>query len=114
MTMSISLDAPPSGSISKSDYLSSLPRWRRWLSRLNWHPVVDIEIRSIAREQRMQQLEKEISQLESEILLIKSETEQIKSDNARLDELNAKIAALWPSSNSSSAPLQSTDNDSPT
>ena len=98
--MSISLDAPPSGSISKSDYLSSLPRWRRWLSRLNWHPVVDIEIRSIAREQRMQQLE-------SEIL-------QIKSDNARLDELNAKIAALWPSSNSSSAPLQSTDNDSPT
>ena len=98
--MSISLDAPPSGSISKSDYLSSLPRWRRWLSRLNWHPVVDIEIRSIEREQRMQQLE-------SEIL-------QIKSDNVRLDELNAKIAALWPSSNSNSVPTQPTDNDSPT
>lgn len=46
-----------------------------------------------------------MQQLESEIL-------QIESDNARLDELNAKIAALWPSSKSSSAPLQSTDNDS--
>jgi len=104
--MSMSLDAPPSGSISKSDFLSSLPRWRRWLSRLNWHPVVDIEIRSIAREQRMQQLENEILQVESEIL-------RIKSDNERLAELNARIAALWPSSNSSSVLTQPPDNDSP-
>ena len=89
--MSISLDVPPSGLISKSDYLSSLPRWRRWLSKLNWHPVVDIEI---------------------EILQTKNEIEQIENDNVRLDELNAKIAALWPNSNSSSVPLQSTDNDS--
>ena len=39
-----------------------------------------------------------MQQLESEIL-------QLKSENARLAELNAKIAALWPSSNSSSAPM---------
>jgi hypothetical protein len=81
--MSTSLDVQPSGSISKSDYLSSLPRWRRWLSKLNWHPVAEIEIRTIEREKRIQQL---------------------KSENARLAELNAKIDALWPSSNSSSAP----------
>jgi hypothetical protein len=60
------------------------------LSKLNWHPVAEIEIRSIEREKRMQQLESEILQL--------------KSENARLAELNAKIAALWPNSNSSSAP----------
>ena len=104
--MSRSLDVP-SGSISKSEYLSSLPRWRRWLSRLNWHPVVDIEIRSIAREKRMQQLESEISRVESEIV-------QIKSENVRLAELNARIAALWPSSNSSSAPTTSPEDDSRT
>jgi hypothetical protein len=88
--MSISLDASPSGSISKSEYLSSLPRWRRWLSKLNWHPVVEIEIRAIERETRMLRIESEILQL--------------KSENARLAELNARIAALWPNSNSSSAP----------
>ncbi len=98
MTMSISLDASPSESISKSEYLSSLPRWRRWLSKLNWHPVAEIEMRSIAREKRMQQLE-------SEILQVERETEQLKNENERLDELNARIAALWPSSNSSSAPM---------
>jgi hypothetical protein len=104
MTMSISLDASPSRSISKSEYLSSLPRWRRWLSKLNWHPVAEIEIRSIEREKRMQQLEREILQVKNDSELIERETEQLKSENARLAELNAKIDALWPSSNSSSAP----------
>jgi uncharacterized coiled-coil protein SlyX len=65
------------------------------LSKLNWHPVVELEIRSIVREKRMQQLE-------SEILQVERETEQLKSENARLAELNAKIAALWPSSTSNS------------
>ena len=116
--MSTSLDVQPSGSISKSDYLSSLPRWRRWLSKLNWHPVAEIEIRAIAREKwlqeleqrsierekRMLQLEREILQVKNDSELIERETEQLKSENARLAELNAKIAALWPSSNSSSAP----------
>jgi hypothetical protein len=89
--MSTSLDVQPSGSISKSEYLSSLPRWRRWLSKLNWHPVAEIEIRTIEREKRIQQL---------------------KSENARLAELNAKIDALWPSSNSSSAPTTPPEGDS--
>jgi hypothetical protein len=77
------------------------------LSKLNWHPVAEIEIRAIAREKWLQELEirsivreKRMQQLESEIL-------QLKSENARLAELNAKIAALWPSSNSSSAPTRS-------
>jgi hypothetical protein len=51
-------------------------------------------------------------QLESEILQVKRETEQLKSENARLAELNAKIDALWPSSNSSSAPTTPPEGDS--
>jgi len=62
--MSTSFGAQPSSSISKSEFLSSLPRWRRWLSRLNWHPVVELEIREIERRQRMKQLESEIARLE--------------------------------------------------
>jgi hypothetical protein len=53
MTMSTFSGAPFSGSISRSEFLSSLPRWRRRLSRLNWHPVVDLQISSIERKQRM-------------------------------------------------------------
>jgi predicted nucleic acid-binding Zn-ribbon protein len=81
------------------------------LSKLNWHPVAEIEIRAIEREKWLQELdqrsierEKRMQQLESEILQVERETEQLKSENARLAELNAKIAALWPSLNSSSAP----------
>ncbi|MFO7628573.1 MAG: hypothetical protein R6W06_03460 [Prochlorococcaceae cyanobacterium] len=64
MTMSTSFGAQPSSSISKgccdqSAYLSSLPRWRRWLSRFNWHPVVELEIREIERlEQANSRLER--------------------------------------------------------
>ena len=75
--MSTSLDVQPSGSISKSEYLSSLPRWRRWLSKLNWHPAAEIEIRTIEREKRIQQL---------------------KSENARLAELELKLDAVLPKS----------------
>ncbi len=110
--MSVSLHASPSGSISKSEYLSSLPRWRRWLSKLNWHPVAEIEIKAIERENRMLQLEREILQIKNDSELIERETEQLKRENARHAELNAMIAALWPSSNSSSAPMPSPESDS--
>ena len=104
--MSTSLDYQPLPSISKSEYLSSLPRWRRWLAMLNWRPVVDYEIRAIEFENRRIAHEKRMQQLESEIA-------RLKSENVRLAELDAKIAALWPSSTSSSTPTQSPANDSP-
>jgi hypothetical protein len=91
MTMSTSYGAQPSCSISKSEFLSSLPRWRRWLSRLNWHPVVEYEIREIEHEKRMKQLKSEIEQL---------------------DALNSKIDALLFSSSTSSIPPQNTPNSS--
>lgn len=85
---------PLCGSISRSEFLSSLPLWRRWLSRLNWHPVVDLEIRSIERKQRMTQLESEIAQL--------------KNENARFSELNDKLDAILFSSDTRSNPAPST------
>ena len=75
--MSTSFGAQPSSSISKSEFLSSLPRWRRWLSRLNWHPVVEYEIREIEYENRKIEHEKRMKQLESEI--------------ARLEQANSRL-----------------------
>ncbi len=67
---------------------------------LNWHPVVEYEIREIEFKQR---------EIEHE-----QRMQQLRKENAREDELNAKIAALWPSSSSSSAPAPPPDGDSPT
>ena len=112
--MSTSLESPlPSHYRSKQEFLAYLPPWRRLLSRLNWHPTIDkkveqyrleqraieFEQRRIAHEQRMQQLENEIAQL--------------RSENALEAELNAKIAALWPSSTSSSPQAPPPERDSP-
>ncbi len=95
--MSTSSGASRSLSTSKSEYLSSLPRWRRWLSTFNWRPVVDLEIRSTERKKRMQQLESEISQIESE--------------NERLAELNAKLSAILCSSATNSTQMNATPNE---
>ena len=89
--MSSSPVAASSRSISKEEFLSSLPPWRRFLARLNWHPVVEYEIRAIEFERRKTEHEKRMKQLESEI--------------AREKELNARLAALWPSSNTPSSPV---------
>jgi len=127
--MSTSLESPlPSHYRSKQEFLASLPPWRRLLSKLNWHPTIDkkveqyrleqraidFEQRKIAHEQRMQQLASEIAQLQSESEQIASDTEQLRQENARESELNAKIAALWPSSTSSSPQAPPPEHDSPT
>ena len=36
-------DSQPSALMSRSEYLSTLPLWRRWLAMFNWRPVYDIE-----------------------------------------------------------------------
>ena len=100
--MSTSPVSAPSASISKSDYLASLPRWRRWLSTLNWRPVVEYEIREIEFEHRRIAHEQRMKQLMNEKELLQREDERLQKLDARLDELDAKIAALWPSSTSNS------------
>ena len=113
----------PLSSISKSEYYSSLPWFRRWLAMLNWRPVVDYELREIEfdrREieykQRMQQLQKESEQLkiEDEQRRIAHEQRmgQLKGEIAQLNELNSKLDALLCSSSTSSTPPQSTHDNS--
>ena len=92
--MSTSLESPlPSHYRSKQEFLAFLPPWRRLLSNLNWHPTIDKKVERYAIEQRLLQLDNEI---------------------ACEKELNAKIAALWPSSSSSSPQAPPPERDSPT
>ena len=88
--------------LSRSEWVSTLPPWRRLLAMLNWRPVYDIEqeteqlrIRSLASEKRIQESEKRTRQIESEI-------EQLKQDNALLAVLNSKMDALLRRDESSS------------
>lgn len=89
--MSTSFGAQPSSSISKSEYLSSLPPWRRWLSRLNWHPVVEYEIREIEFERR--KIEHENRKIECKNRKIEHENRKIEHEK-RMKRLESEIARL--------------------
>ena len=67
--------------MTRSEWVSTLPPWRRLLAMLNWRPVYDIE-------QRTMRLEHEIAQMQLE--------------NKRLAELNSRMDALLLSADSSS------------
>ena len=128
--MSTSPSSAPSPSISKSEYYSSLPWFRRLLATLNWRPVVDYELREIefdrseqefekrkiVHEQRMRQLEIEDAQLRKDDEQRKIEHEQrmkqLKSENERLAELNAKLSAILCSSATNSNPTNPMPNES--
>ena len=67
--------------LSRSQWVSTLPPWRRLLATLNWRPVYDIE-------QRTRQL--------------RIETEQLREENRRLAELESRMDALLLNVDSSS------------
>ena len=79
--------------MTRSEYVSTLPLWRRLLAMLNWRPVYDIE-------QRTKQLR--IESLESEKRL------------KLLQESNARIARFEQELFSSSSQAPSTGDSSPT
>ena len=128
MSTSPSLETSPL--ISKQEYYSSLPWFRRCLAMLNWRPVVDFELREIefdrkeieykqreiAHEQRMKQLQNESEQLRIEEqqrqIAHEQRMKQLKSEIARLDELNSKIDTLLSSSSTNSIPHQNTPDSS--
>ena len=116
--MSTSPSSELSHSISKSEYYSSLPWFRRLLAMLNWRPVVDYELREIECEKRMQQLESEDAQLrrddEQRKLAHEQRMKQLKSENARLAELNSRLDAILFSSATNSTPPPSTPDESET
>ena len=43
--MTTSPNSAPSRPLSRSEWVSTLPPWRRLLATLNWRPVYDIEMR---------------------------------------------------------------------
>ena len=100
---------PASGSISKSEFLSSLPPWRRLLARLNWHPTLDAQISAIESRQESERLRNETAQLKNESEQLKNETEQLKIENARLAALESKLDSLLLSADSSSPIPPATD-----
>jgi hypothetical protein len=129
--------AAPSNSSSNGVSLSSLPRWRQFLSTLNWRRdpgyeqlMLNYEQRRIQHEQlmlhyerRKMQHELRMKQLESEILRVRSdseriaretkqiekETEQLRRENAREKALSALIEQHCFPDESNSIPLPPTE-----
>ena len=99
MAITTSSDSPISLSMSRSEYLSTLPPWRRWLARLNWHPVYEIE-------QETERLRSEGRQREIEY---EQREKLLESENTRLAAIESKMLALLRSADSSSQAPPATD-----
>ena len=91
-TSSTSVTSRP---LTRSEYVSTLPPWRRLLAMVNWRPVYDIEQRS--KQLRIESLESEKRILESEKRL-----KLLKKENERLAELESRMDALLLNVDSSS------------
>ena len=109
--MTISSDSDSFLTMTRSEYLSTLPLWRRCLAMLNWRPVFEIEQETERLRIRARASEKRTKLIESDIVRLKSETEQIESDIVRLEIENKRLAAL---ESRLDALLLSADSSSPT
>jgi hypothetical protein len=68
--MTTSSTSEASRQLTRSEWVSTLPPWRRLLAMLNWRPVYDIEMRGRESEKRFKQLEitnKRLAELESRL-----------------------------------------------
>ena len=97
--------------MSRSEWVCTLPPWRRLLAMFNWRPVYDIEqrtrqlrIESLESEKRSKQLESEFEQRELErdkrLKLLKS-IELLRKENERLAALESRLDALLLNADSS-------------
>ncbi|MCX5947940.1 MAG: hypothetical protein NTY67_07095 [Cyanobacteria bacterium] len=96
--MSISPESVPLKYRSSSDYLASLPPWRRLLARLNWHPVREIEI--------------ETERLKARKLRLRRENELLRQEASIRKQRDLQIEALFSSDASCSRRAATTDDDS--
>ena len=87
--------AAASPSSSNGEYLSSLPRWRQFLSdlyntvrhldaTLNWRRDPGYEQRISANLMAIERSKERTKQIESEILRVKNDSEQIKQETEQL------------------------------
>jgi len=86
--MTTSSTSAPSRPLSRSEWVSTLPPWRRLLAMFNWRPVYDIEQRELESRKRTK--------------LLKSEIELLRKENERLAELESRMDALLLNADSSS------------
>ena len=100
--MSISSESSSSRLISKSEFLSSLPPWRRLLAKLNWHPTIDAQIRMLESERRENVLKKREQESERRTQLIENDIERLQKENKRLADIESRLDALLLSADSSS------------
>jgi hypothetical protein len=102
--------------MTRSEWVSTLPPWRRLLATFNWRPVYDIEQRTkqhelseLESEKRLQQLQIETEQIRNEAEQIEKETERLRQENKRLAGLNSRMDALLRNADSSSQTPPATD-----
>ncbi len=107
--MSISSESPSSRLISKSEFLSSLPPWRRLLAKLNWHPTIDAQIRVLESERRENVLKKQEQESERRTQLIENDIERLQKENKRLADIESRLDALLLNADSSSPAPPATD-----
>jgi hypothetical protein len=107
--MSFSSDSSTSELISKSEFLSSLPPWRRWLARLNWHPTIDAQIREQEWKKRAQESERREKEWQRRAQESERRTKLIENDIERLAALESKLDSLLLSADSSSQTPPETD-----
>ena len=99
--------------MTRSEWVSTLPPWRRLLAMFNWRPVYDIEqrtrqlrIESLESEMRLLDSEKRTKQLESEFEQRELERDkrlkQLEIENRRLAELESRMDALLLNADSTS------------
>ena len=80
--MTTSSTSEASRPLSRSEWASTLPPWRRLLAMLNWRPVYDIEMRERESEKRLLESEKRLKQLqESNARIVRFEQELFSSSN---------------------------------
>jgi len=87
--MTTSSSSATSRPLTRSEYVSTLPPWRRLLAMFNWRPVYDIEqeterlrIESLGSEKRLLESEKRLKLLqESNARIARFEQELFSSSN---------------------------------
>ena len=95
--------------MTRSEWVSTLPPWRRLLATFNWRPVYDIEQRTKQHELSELESEKRLQQLQIETEQIERETERLRQENKRLASLNSRMDALLRNADSSSQTPPATD-----
>ena len=89
--MTTSSTSEASRPLTRSEWVSTLPPWRRLLATFNWRPVYDIE-------QRTKQHELNALASEKRLKLLRKENERLAALESRMDALllNADSSSQTP------------------